>query len=338
MVQTAERRGWFVNKVPYYCYVADATGMKAGDAVRLLGRDVGRITEIDTASSDPWFVTNNYNVFVKFEIRSPYHGYILTDSRVRLVAADFFGSRFLEVTRGDQEIGSVTVVPNANVPFEDQQALNDKAPGYPDPLNRVRIRELNEGIWLFTEQAPTVTQQAGHIVSTLANALPTLTNQIAEVLARASETASNANLAITRVQPTLVNVENLTARLLAEEGAIGRMLLTTNLQERVETALGSVDATLTNTTALLRTSEQQLQEITRRIALALDNVTMITSNLSAQVNANSMVLGEVSSLVVTADDLLQGLKRHWLLRSAFPASTNPAVESVVLPSLDPGVR
>jgi hypothetical protein len=242
------------------------------------------------------------------------------------------------VTRGDQEIGAVTVVPNPDIPFEDQQALNDKARGYPDPLNRVKISELKEGIWLFTEQTPSVTQQAGHIVSTLANALPTLTNQIADLLARASETASNANSAITRIQPTLVNVEDLTSRLLAEEGAVGRMLLTTNLQERVDTALVSMDATLTNTTALLQTSERQLQEITRRIAMALDNVTMITSNLSAQVNANSMVLGEVSSLVVTADDLLQGLKRHWLLRSAFSPSTNPAVKSVVLPSLDPGVR
>ncbi|HYV30090.1 MAG TPA: hypothetical protein VEO53_03105, partial [Candidatus Binatia bacterium] len=53
----------------------------------------------------------------------------------------------------------------------------------------------------------------------------------------------------------------------------------------------------------------------------------ITSNLHAQVNANTNVVSELSRLIINTDDLVQGLKRHWLLRSAFkakPAEIPPA--------------
>jgi hypothetical protein len=39
--------------------------------------------------------------------------------------------------------------------------------------------------------------------------------------------------------------------------------------------------------------------------------------LNAQVQANSNILGSISKIVVDTDDFVQGLKRHWLLRSAF---------------------
>jgi hypothetical protein len=49
----------------------------------------------------------------------------------------------------------------------------------------------------------------------------------------------------------------------------------------------------------------------------LENLANLTSNLNAQVQANTNMLGELSRLIVNADDMVQGLKRHWLLRSAF---------------------
>jgi hypothetical protein len=35
------------------------------------------------------------------------------------------------------------------------------------------------------------------------------------------------------------------------------------------------------------------------------------------VEANTNILGEISRAIVNADSFVQGLKRHWLLRSAF---------------------
>lgn len=334
IVDIGKRRGWFLNKVPYYCYVEDATGLRPGDPVRLLGREVGRIVQVEACPPNAWFINNHYNVFVKFEVREPYFGYIWTDSKVRLISADFFGARYLEVTRGSDELAYATVYPNPNLPFEETGILNDRDENYPNPKNLVKLRESKNGVWLFTEETPSIAKRAEQIVQNIAAALPALTNQISQVLDHASLSASNANLALTRIQPLLANLETITARIQSEDGAIGRMLLTTNLQTSVEGAVGSMNATLTNTTALIRTSETQLQDLTRRIALTLDNVALVTSNLSGQVTANSYVLGEVSSLVRDADDMVQGLKRHWLLRSAFQSATNPPIESIVRPNLD----
>jgi len=43
----------------------------------------------------------------------------------------------------------------------------------------------------------------------------------------------------------------------------------------------------------------------------------ITSNLNAQVQADPNMLIGISKTITDTDDLIQGLKRHWLLRSAF---------------------
>jgi hypothetical protein len=54
-------------------------------------------------------------------------------------------------------------------------------------------------------------------------------------------------------------------------------------------------------------------EITR----AIEGLAGITSNLNAQVQRNDNLVSSISKLIVDSDDMVQGLKRHWLLRSAF---------------------
>src|SRR5690242_1994014 len=61
---TAQRKGWFKIKAPYFTFIDRATGLKIGDPVTLMGFEVGRITEI-TAQPAEDFV---YNVYVEFEL------------------------------------------------------------------------------------------------------------------------------------------------------------------------------------------------------------------------------------------------------------------------------
>jgi len=49
----------------------------------------------------------------------------------------------------------------------------------------------------------------------------------------------------------------------------------------------------------------------------LQHLSDLTSNLSWQVQMNTNLIGEISTTIVHTDGLIQGLKRHWLLRSAF---------------------
>src|SRR5260370_5070991 len=94
---TAERKGWFVTKARYFTFTDRATGLKVGDPVTLMGFDVGQITRIDAEPpSDVYF-----NVYVEFEIKDPYYGYLWTQgSRSKVTTADLLGKRVLEVTKG----------------------------------------------------------------------------------------------------------------------------------------------------------------------------------------------------------------------------------------------
>ena len=93
---TAESKGWFVVKVPYYTYTDRATGLKVGDPVYMMGLTVGQITRMEPMP--PEF---HYNIYVEFAIKPPYYDYLWTDgSRAKVTTADLLGKRNLEVTKG----------------------------------------------------------------------------------------------------------------------------------------------------------------------------------------------------------------------------------------------
>src|SRR5687768_15507989 len=119
----AKRKGWFLAKVPYFTYVRNAETLHVGDPVRLMGFDVGEITEIEPeAAQNAWARTNNYNVVIQFRIKAPYYGYILSDSKVKVASADLLGKRVLEVTRGITGVVTVTEI----APGEPGGILNHK--------------------------------------------------------------------------------------------------------------------------------------------------------------------------------------------------------------------
>lgn len=97
MYNTAERKGWFRTKAPYYTYTDSASGLKVGDPVSLMGLGIGQITKMEPMPPENW----EHNIYVEFEIRSPYYGYIWTEgSRTEVASAGLLGGRSLEVTKG----------------------------------------------------------------------------------------------------------------------------------------------------------------------------------------------------------------------------------------------
>lgn len=94
---TAERKGWFLVKAPYYTFVDSATGLRVGDPVKLMGFDAGLITAIQPMPGDQFM----YNVYVEFELKAPNYGYIWTEgSRAKVATVDLLGKRVLEVSKG----------------------------------------------------------------------------------------------------------------------------------------------------------------------------------------------------------------------------------------------
>ncbi len=65
--QLAERKGWFLTKMPYFTFVRDATGLRVGDRVKLMGFDVGEIVEITAQPPEDQY----FNVYVRFRVNFP---------------------------------------------------------------------------------------------------------------------------------------------------------------------------------------------------------------------------------------------------------------------------
>jgi len=83
-----------------------------------------------------------------------------------------------------------------------------------------------------------------------------------------------------------------------------------NTLDTADATLQSVDQKLTTVSSNLNLSLQTLTE-------TLDHLSEITGNLNRQVQMNPEMLSQISGVVTNTDALVQGLKRHWFLRSAF---------------------
>ena len=166
--------------------------------------------------------------------------------------------------------------------------------------------------WLPSDESPAVTERLERLVDQVEQALPNffaLTNQIVGVLSNTVELTSNLNALAAEARPAATNFAYISAQL-REPGSLGEWMLSTNASRQINATLDSANTAITR-------ADTNLVALVENLARSLDNLSDITSNLNAQVQSNTNILGSISKTVVDADELVQGLKRHWLLRSAF---------------------
>ncbi|MBE0545650.1 MAG: MCE family protein [Verrucomicrobia bacterium] len=371
---TAQRKGWFKTRAPFFTLVDRATGLRVGDPIMLMGFEVGQITSIEPMP--PW---EFYNVYVEFEIREPNYGYLWTvGSRARVTTADLLGKRVLEVTKGTDgcpiyifnPLQEFTLEEAENLPQGEQWKLAEDVYLADEELvmaamtplvrtNLARLRALgrtrlrafdsreerkfmtgiwhdrearyefytrtNKPYWLRADESPAVTERLEKLVSQVEQALPgffALTNEIAGVLVNTVTLTSNLNMLATEARPAATNLSQISAQL-REPGSLGVWLLGADTQRQVGTTLGSVNTAIVH-------ADTNLTVLVESLARSLDNLAEITGSLNAQVQANTNILETISKAVVDANDLVEGLKGHWLLRSAFRGQSTNA------PPVSPG--
>jgi ABC-type transporter Mla subunit MlaD len=177
------------------------------------------------------------------------------------------------------------------------------------------FRPGDETAWLRAVETPPISDQLQALVLQVQTAVPNilaLTNKIAAVLDNAAEATSNLNVTLVETRPMITNLALISAQL-REPGEPLVWALGTNGNDQLQGSLTNLNSLLANTDT--------------NITALLINLADITSNLNAQVQANSNMLGGISKTVTDADDLVQGLKRHWLLRSAFKSENAAAVKT-----------
>jgi len=310
---TAVRKGWFDTKLTYFTYVDSAAGLKLGDSVKLMGFDAGQITTILPENPD-----SQYNVYIEFQLKATNAGYIwFPDSHVKVTATDFLGNRYLEVTKGGSSGWT-----NADGSKKEYYATYRQ-----ETVNGKRVItgvwQDKEGIyapytkkskyWLMADESPTVSERLEKVASQVEQALPhilNLTNQLTAVLTNSAQATSNLNALVVSARPIASNLTEITTQLRDPNGSLGRWLFPSNFNQQLE-------LTLTNANTALAMVDTNLPVLLEKLSQSLDSLANITSNLNTQVQSNTNVLGGISSAVTHADELVQGLKRHWLLRSAF---------------------
>ena len=345
---TAERKGWLKTKIEYSTGLNNAAGLKEGDAVKLMGFTVGSLTRIE--ANPPG---GDYGVTVFFRVVEPYYGYVWLDSKVRVAPADFLGNRNLEIIKGKDGAATVSGKEKKDLAVLNGEAvktamqemkktwttqtnrIQSENPGFnqhavemeAESESKTALTKLikeqptvfytNQAgakpYWIEPLESPALTERLETLVSGFESALPNilnLTNQLAAVLDNTARATAKLDSVLDSVQPIVTNLVFITGNIRDPQGSLGDWLIPTNLNRQLQHTLKTADTTLAST-------DTNITSLVTNMTRTLDNLANVTSNLNAQVQANSNILSNVSKAVVDSDDLVQGLKRHWLLRSAF---------------------
>jgi len=322
---TAERRGWFTAKAKFTTFVGTSAGLNVGDDVVMMGFNVGKITLIHALPPG-----DNRDVQLEFEVRDPYFRYVWRDgSMVKVNAADFLGKRQIEITRGTNgpainvtqpitiftnldDLKAVVIATtnhwqlaqdildeNSNVVFSAYAMLNEDRLAEIGKLTHDPIYAYdNSGI--SRKHVVAVWRRRSHRYEPVTpgheNAWlptvesPTVTERLQRVVDQVQDALPNFLALTNQIQGLLVNGANAASNLNA--------------------VAVSIHPLVTNANSLV-------VNLDTNITSALISLSDMTSNLNVQVQSNSNILSNISKTVTDSDTFVQGLKHHWLLRSAF---------------------
>lgn len=316
---TGRSKGWWVEKYRYYTFADSGAGLNPGGDVRLLGFKAGEITKIE--AMEPFFAFGA--VYVEFDVYHPYQGYIWTDSKVRVIAAGFVGDRLLEIIPGGKS-GETNLHATYQIDkLGTKSVWDDKKGSY------VALSKDVKGYWLPALEAPPVTERLEQIANQAQAALPgilDLTNRVNDVLSNVAGLTAEAKSLLANAGPMLSNVTAITANIKDPKGSLGEWILPTNLNTQLTTTLGSANIAITNATRFLANTDSNVTMLATNLDVTISNLGNITSNLNAQVQANTNLVKEISDAIVSANQMLQGLQKHWFLRSAFKKKVEEAAK------------
>lgn len=199
--------------------------------------------------------------------------------------------------------------------------------GYNKAVDLTRTNTMRNYCFVPALDSPALGDRLNAVADQLQAALPnilTLTNQLAAVLSNANNAVAQVNKTLERTDPILSNADAITKNLRDPNGSLGNWLIPTNLSAQLHATLRSADETLHSTTETMDAAHFTLNHTDTNITMlaldldqTLEHLADLTSNLNSQVQMNSNLVSEISTTIVHADGFIQGLKHHWLLRSAF---------------------
>ena len=339
---TAKSKGWFDERAYFRTYVQSSAGLKKGDSVFMMGSKIGSITDIIPMPPD-----DVRNVQVDFVVFEPHFRYIRSGGSKIKVNGGFLGQTQLEVTRGTVGTFAMAVTqPVFYKTIEELRPLVESQPGQ---------WQLSQYIYDSSSNVVFIPYQPyeGLAVSNL-DLIASLHVQSNSVYVFNNRNNAKHIVGVWRSDaqhyesydhkknnpielPALdsVPVADRIDRIVGQvEGAVPGILALTNqlttILNNAVTATSNLNVTLATANTTLIAAQPVVTNLNTflvntdtNLGALLINLADITGNLSVQVRANSNLLGGIYKTVVDADDLVQGLKKNWFLRSSFKTNQPP---------------
>jgi hypothetical protein len=231
-----------------------------------------------------------------------------------------FGAYTMLTQSNLETIAELKPPTNSIFVYDNKPSFNYIVASWDNRVHRyVNFAPDHDTAWLRAVETPPIGDQLQAMVAQVQSALPgilSLTNTLSAVLDNATAATSNLNTTLVAAQPMVTNFAIISGQLREPGGALNWALGTNGSGQLLDA--------LTNVNVLLVNTDTNLNGLAASLGQTLDHLADITSNLNAQVQADTNLLGGISKTIADTDDFVQGLKRHWLLRSAFKTKATNA--------------
>jgi ABC-type transporter Mla subunit MlaD len=352
----AEVKGWFLTKINYRTSLNNAAGLKIGDPVKLMGFNVGEITHIEANDPGDYYgVTVDFRVkdpyfgyvWLDSKVRVAPSDFLGNRYLEILKGTGSTGEVSTPVTviSSNKVAVSELFFPAVNEQFKALRASLEKEAhtkdsqyeGWNDHMLKSEATNLLEAqiaanpqnfyqtinatnYWIEPLESPALTERLETVVNGLEVALPNilnLTNELTHVLTNAGNAVARLDATVADAHPLITNLNAISSNLRDPNGSLGTWILGKDLRDRLTTTMSNAEETLKIARSTLNNTDTNLTTLATDLDKSLINLANLTSNLNSQVQQNSHIVSYIDVAIAHTDELVQGLKRHWLLRSAF---------------------
>ncbi len=353
---TAQARGWFVTKLNYATSLDSAAGLSVGDPITLMGFNVGEITRIKPNDPikehgvtifldirDPYwgyvwydsrirvnsdFLTHRSLEVVKGQNGQPSAFTNLDGTLMVMNSYMVYGEYTNLVDRlmllpENKDVPKVTIITQVTNQLM-ESIKSHRGNYYTNAVNGGFTSAIDTSkknyYYIPAIEDPALSDRLAEVATRVQVALPgipSMTNQLTAILSNANFAVSQVNVTLAAARPTLTNLTFITGNLRDPHGSLGDWLLPTNLTDQLDQTLHSARETLGSARETLDTTDTNLTKVATDLDDTLQHLSDLTSNLAWQVRVNTNLVTDISTTIIHADDLIQGLKREWFLRGAF---------------------
>lgn len=297
---------WFAKRSPYKVVFSKVQGLKPGTPVTISGMEVGNVKSLRL---DP-----QSKVELMIEVLQRYQENIRQDSQAAIAMA-LIGGKTIEITVGSPEKPPLPA--GSTIPSLESKEITDL-------LKEIDVKGYLKKIDEVLDNLKSVTHKLddpkGSLFRTLGN-LEFVTSQLKRgqgsvgAILQDPKMHGEINAAIVQVRRSLSNVEEITRN-------------AAQVSQNLPPLMGEVDRSVKEVPKLIEELKKALAELppiledvkktTAHTPAIAENVKEITGNVKKASPQIPELMTTTQETTEDADKLIQGLQKHWLLRSSMP--------------------